>query len=142
MGAVLDIAIKVDPDRDWNPEAGDRYTDSYIDIVDWEELFLNTLEAPRWEDYNDGEAIEQYYERQRIRFQTALAGKGYPLLGRIWRIFRDVNYYPHEIEGLRSECVAVKKNARDHAVIEALDRLISACDQAIDCNAGLNFVSH
>jgi hypothetical protein len=142
MAGVLDIAIKMDPDRDWDPRAGDHYTDSYIDIVDWEELFFNTLGAPHWEEYVDGEDIWGYEDRQRTRFQTALAGMGYPLLSRIWRIFRDVSYYPLEIEELRSECVAVKQNTREDRVQPVMDRIICACDQAIDCGAGLIFVSH
>ena len=138
----MDIAIKMNPDRDWDPSAGDRYTDSYIDLVEWEQLFFNVLGAPHWEEYVHGEDICKYEDRQRTRFRAALIGEGYPLLSRIWRIFRDVSYYPHEIEGLREECIAVKNRTLDATVQQVLDRVISACDQAIDCGGGMNFVSH
>lgn len=63
MGGTLDIAIKKNPKSEWSEGDGDHHTDLAIEPLEWEKLFFDTLSAPKWETYLEGEDIVEYYER-------------------------------------------------------------------------------
>lgn len=141
MGGILDIAIKRNPDGEWDPTAGDYHSDLGIDAVEWEKLFFDSLGAPKWEIFTEGEDVNQYYERQKTLFQKVLTNKGYPMMGRIWRIYQDVEYYPFEISQLLSECIEIQEAIDDPKAHATLDKLISACADALKTNSGLVLLS-
>lgn len=141
MGGVLDFALKKSPEGEWDPTRGDRHLEQGIEPIEWEKLFFDTLGAPKWEEYIDGEDVDEFYDRQKTLFQTALSAQGFIMLSRIWRIYRDVHYQPFEIDQLLSECVEVQMIADDACARSALEKLISACQNALKNDSGLLLLS-
>ena len=143
MIGSLQIAVMMDPfDEDsWDTTKGDHYTDLEIEGREWEELFFNVLQAPEGQKYIDGEDIQKYYEHQENLFKENLTDKGYPMLGRIWWMFRDTNYLPSEVHQLLAECLKLQKKTENVYALSTLGKLIAACYEALKINSGLCFLS-
>ena len=98
------------------------------------------LNCSKVEPYIQGEDIYEYDERNRAIFRQSIPE--YPMLGRIWNMYEDVGYTPEQVRQLRDECLKLQAiaTANPHA-LEALKKLIMACDEAIKVGGGLFLVS-
>ena len=114
----------------------DRYLDD-LEGQEWVGLFRHTLKCPMGMDqpWVAGEDSSAWRERNRLRFQQAIPQ--YPLLGRMWDTFIDVQYGPEEIEQLRLECLNVAGHAVDTEAIKGLQKLVESCNEAIKHKSGL-----
>ena len=137
MGGNLDIAVMMNPGGEWNDSDGDHATHLAIEPKEWEELFFNALKVPEWENRIEGEDMGAYYDRQKKLFQENLRNKGYEMLGRIWDMYDDAIYWPSEINQLLRECLEVQKITQNTFALSAIEKLISACHQALLIKSGL-----
>ncbi|MCA1605839.1 MAG: hypothetical protein LC775_10285 [Acidobacteria bacterium] len=144
MIGSLQIDVTRNPfDEDsWNPANGDHHTDLEITGQEWEELIFKVLQAPKFEEYIEGENGYVYFERQEKLLNEYLTTKGYPMLGRLWCSFiwwngRDINYAPSDVHQLLAECLKLQKKTEDVHALSALRKLIAACYDALEINSGL-----
>jgi hypothetical protein len=106
--------------------------------TDWVALFFDVLKCPKREML-DGEDIMAYEKRERERFQQCTAE--FPMLGRMFTMFRDANYYPGEVGQLREQCLKLQSETSHEAGRRALAKLILACGKALESEMGLILVS-
>jgi hypothetical protein len=141
MSGVLDIAVMMNPFGEWDESKGDHHTDLGIKPKEWEELFFKVLQAPPHQKYIDGEDIYEYDKRQERLFKKDLKDKGYEMLGRIWDIYQDAEYLPSEVNQLLEECLEAQKRTNNEYALSALEKLISACREALKIGSGLCLLS-
>jgi hypothetical protein len=126
----------------WRGGIDEGDVDLNIDFTgpDWKALFYDLLNCPKVEPYVQGEDIYEYDERNRAAFRQSIPE--YPMLGRIWNMYEDVGYTAEQVRQLRDECLKLQATAtaNPHA-IEALGKLILACNEAIKMGRGLFLVS-
>lgn len=120
---------------------GDHHTDLEISDDEWAELFFSVLQVPKNQEFIDGEDTEKYNERQEVRFKRYLKTKGYPMLGRIWNMYRDANYLSTENNQLLEECLKLQKKPENVHALSALGKLIAACYEATKSGSGLAVIS-
>ena len=106
--------------------------------TDWVALFFDVLKCPKREML-EGEDITAFEKREHERFQHCTAG--FPLLGRMFTMFRDANYYSDEVGQLREQCLKLQSETSHEGGRRALDKLILACDKALAANMGLILIS-
>jgi hypothetical protein len=122
-----------------NVDASNRYTGIDFTGQDWKALFYDVLACPRPEPYMEGEEVNDYDERYRVKFQKSLPE--YPMLGRIWDMYVDAKYTKAEVEQLHNECLAIQASTTNTNALEGLEKLIRACDEAIRAKQGLFLAS-
>lgn len=136
---TLKIAVMMNPYGEWDTSKGDRHTDLEIDEDEWCELFYKVLGVPeRWKEVDGQLEPVEFSEEQ---FKENLTDKGYPMLGRIWFMYRDANYSPSEVHQLLAECLKLQKKTENMYALSALGKLIAACDEALEINSGLCLIS-
>jgi hypothetical protein len=136
---TLQLAVIMNPFGEWDPNKGDHHTDLEIEEDEWCELFYKVLGVPeRWKEV-DGQL--EPVEFSEAQFKEILTGKGYPMLGRIWFMYRDANYLPSEVSKLLEECLKIQKKTENVSALSALGKLIAACYEAIKINSGLCLLS-
>lgn len=140
VGGSLRVAVMRNPVGDWDTKQGDRHLNIDIEPDEWEALFFDALDAS-WADRIEGEDGWAYLERQRKLFGQALSAKGYEMLGRIWEIYQDAAYLPSEVGKLREESLSVQKMTDDAAALEALRKILFACDEAQRIDSGIRMLS-
>ena len=125
---------------DWKPyrEGDARYLELDFHFNDWEALFFDALDAHRWDPYEEGEDIVFYTERNRRKFHESLPE--FPLLRRIYDMYEDYVYRPHEAALLHQECSVLRKRFDIPAADKALRKLIYGCDKALEAKCDLMFV--
>lgn len=111
---------------------------------EWAALFRDVLNCPMNlnEPYTPGDNLDERHERFRLMFQQAL--EDYSMLGRIWDTYIDITYESDEVDELRAEClrvIPIAANKSNHVALEALNKLINACDEALKVGASLVFTS-
>lgn len=60
---------------------------------------------------------------------------------RIWDTYVDVSYGDEEVKHLQDECIRVRSIAEHSGALEALEKLLFACEEALKENQGLFLVS-
>ena len=114
----------------WHGE--DRRDAFYIELdfhsSDWEALFIDVLHFPGWDKYIKGDDVNELHERNRKRFEQTIPE--YPMLARIFDMYKDYQFTPEELPWLREECLSVKSKTSNPQAIRALRKLIFACDEA------------
>jgi len=125
----LHIHLVSQPDYFFNEETQDaRYIELDFHAGDWEALFFNALHCPARDEYETGEDITEYHERNRRKFAQSIPTN--PMLGRIFDMYEDYLYTLDEVPRLRVECLKVMATVRDSEALKALRKLVFACDQA------------
>lgn len=120
---------------DYRTNDVDRYVDDFGGS-EWIAVFRDVLKCPMGiGPLRSGEDTREFRERNRISFQQAIPH--YPMLGRIWDTYADVIYTPTETGQLRHECMIAKSGTSDSIAITGLDKLIHACDEALECGLGI-----
>jgi len=117
----------------------DRLLATHLEGREWGALFFGELQCPHPEPYQPEDDINLAIERDRQRFQSAIPD--FPMLGRNWDSYTDVWYRPEEITSLRDECLEVQSSAKDPRSLNAVGKLISACDEALKSKLGLLLAS-
>lgn len=84
-----------------------RYLALSLFIADFNNLFYDVLGCPRPEIYTEGKDVHQHWERQRAKFQGAIADM--PQLGRLWHAWEQTHYKSEEVSSLSGECREVEK---------------------------------
>lgn len=137
LAGRLHIYVVRNPEKwDYTTNELDRYLED-LEGREWVGLFRHTLKCPMGIDqpWVDGEDSSKWRESNRLRFQQAISQ--YPLLGRMWDTFIDVQYGPKEIEQLRNECLSVAATALDPEAIKGLQKLVASCTAAVKVKSGL-----
>jgi hypothetical protein len=132
-----ELVLRLQPSGAWN-ESTDRALAIFLDGAEWSALFRDALRTKDREPLVAGEDLDKWRERQRVLFQESIAE--YPMLGRIWDTYIDVNYQPEEISQLRDECLRVKANTSNPVALRGLDKLVAACDEALKGTLGLSLL--
>lgn len=130
-----------------NPDAWHYQTnrvDHYVNDLEgdeWIRLFRDTLRCPMEiaESLVSVEESTNPRERYRVAFQNSIPQ--YPLLGRMWDTYADAIYDHSEIKQLRDECSAVRAGTSDVFAGQGLEKLIDACDEALESGCGLYLAS-
>lgn len=136
---TLKIALMKNPLGEWNADKGDHHTGLEIEEDEWCELFYKVLGVPeRWKEVGGQLEPVEFSEAQ---FKGILTGKGYPMLGRIWFMYRDANYLLPDVSKLLAECLKIQKETENVYALSALGKLIAACAEAIKTNSGLCLLS-
>lgn len=130
----LDFVLRPHPSGPWDDSA-DRTLPIFLIGDEWSALFRDVLHVKDPEPYVAAEDIEEYTERQRMLFQQSIAE--YPMLGRIWDMYTDASYEPNEMSQLRDECLRVKASTSNVVAMRGLDKLLRACDEALEESLGL-----
>ncbi len=121
----------------WDESAGDHHLGLDFDYKDFEELrnFLDIklTQAKRRED----EGYIEHEERLKDEYLKVAKEKGYEMLGRIWYWYESVSYLPSEIDQLLNECLKLKNNNQNSNQLIAMDKLITACNEAHKTNSGI-----
>ncbi len=121
----------------WDESQGDRHLNFNFDYQDFEELrnFLDIKlsRAKRRED----ESYIEHEERLKNQYLEVANEKGYEMLGRIWYWYESVSYLPSEIDQLLNECLKLKNNYQNPNLLTAIDKLITACNEAHKTNSGI-----
>ena len=128
------LIIKHQPAGDWD-DSTDRRLPLFLEGPEWTAIFRHTLKAGERDSVLPDEDIDSWSERQRERFKASLPA--YPMLGRVWDTYIDVKYEPDEINALRDECNKIKATTSNPLAVSGLDKIISACDQAIEIGGGI-----
>lgn len=128
------LIIKRQPAGDWD-DSTDRRLPLFLEGPEWTAIFRHTLKTVERDSVLPDEDIDTWSERQRERFKASLPA--YPMLGRVWDTYIDVQYEPDEISPLRDECRRVKGITSNPLAVSGLDKIISACDQAIEIGGGI-----
>ncbi len=125
----------------WNESEGDHHLHLDFDGRDFDELqsFLDLKLPPA--EQGEGESYEDYEERLKNEHLKAAKEQGYEMLGRIWYWYESVIYLPSDTSRLRSECEKLKANAQNSEQIAAMDKLITACDEAFKTDSGIFLAS-
>lgn len=119
----------------------DRYIGHHIGYDGWASLFYEVLDVPKPETYIEGESYILYENRQQLLFEKHLATNGYPLLGRISDIYKDVGFCASEVYSLRDECERVRAINDNSIANMVLDDLLTGCILAIQTESGLALIS-
>lgn len=106
---------------------------------EWSAIFYNELNCQGLENFVPGDDIDAWTERHRLEFQRSIPA--YPMLGRIWDTYIDVNYQREEVVQLRDECFKVKSGTTNPLAIQGLDKLLDACEQALKLDLGLHLAA-
>ncbi len=121
----------------WDETQGDRVLD--FDFYEFNELqnFLAIKLSPtkQCEDEDYG----NYQERLKNECLKAAKEKGYEMLGRFWFWYDDAIYFSSEIIQLREECLKVKSNSQNSALITGMNKILNACDEALKTDSGIYF---
>ncbi len=117
---------------------GDQYLLDFTGS-DWDALFVDILQCPEPQPYVQGEDLDKYLDRQRKIFCEWLYD--YPMLCRIWDLYTDVGYSVDEIVQLRNECRSIHSTTSEPGALQALDKILLACNQALESHCGLFLVS-
>lgn len=132
---MIDFSVMKDPkdENTWWDAGG-------ITEEEWDNLFYGSFGCFMGmnEPYIDGEPIENWEERVRTKFQSAIPN--YPLLGRMWQIDSEYWYSPEEIKKLLEECLSALDKVSDQSARNALEKIVRACNEAILHNGGLSVV--
>jgi hypothetical protein len=120
--------------KEWNPSTDRLLGDALLDS-EWSALFEAALRSPPIEPLRIGEERLAWEQRQEKRFRDALPR--YPLLARIWQVYVDAFYANQEMLALRAECLNVERDTSNLVALRALQKLLSACDEAIAKGVGL-----
>jgi hypothetical protein len=126
------------PTGDWDPST-DRRLPMFFGGPEWSALFRHVLHAHEREPFDSSESIDKWSERQRVLFKESLPK--YPMLGRIWDTYIDVQYQPDEVLQLRDECLQVRSNTSNPVAIRGLEKLNAACEEALRIGSGLLLIS-
>lgn len=139
-----DICAVGDPVSWHNAQnAGARWLDLEFSGQAWVALFCDTLGV-----FNFGAVhripVENHEQRsaelaQRVADTFVQATALYPMLRRLEDTYEDASFASDEVAKLREECSAVKIIAVNDAAAEAVNTLISACDEALGLGKGLLF---
>lgn len=125
-----------------------RWTGESFGAPEKEAIFFNALDAfdPAGSvagrilarDYHQG----KWDELQR-QFDESLAEKtkDFPLIRRLSEEYNDAEYTHTEVTALRKECYCIRSKTNNDQAKLALDILIRSCDQTIESECGLFFVS-
>jgi hypothetical protein len=132
------LLLRLQPSGRWN-ESTDRRLPLFFDGTEWTGLFHDALRVQVGEPFEPGEELDEFNFRKKTKFQESLPS--YPMLGRIWDTYIDVNYEPQEIYRLRDECLLVKASTSQPVALRGLEKLIAACDEAIELGLGLQMSS-
>ncbi|MGI8670039.1 MAG: hypothetical protein ACR2J3_09380 [Aridibacter sp.] len=129
------------PVDNWDESQGDRHLDFDFDYDDFTVLhnYLN-LQLPIAEQQKN-EDYAEFEERLKNEHIEAAKERGYEMLGRIWYWYETVSYLPSEINQLFEECLKLKNNAQNTAQAKAMDKLITACNEANTTNSGIFLAS-
>jgi hypothetical protein len=139
VGGTLSIAVTKSPfSKPSDEENFDIDQEIYLD--EWEELFRNVLEVPEIK-IHEGESSADFVDRQERSFQEYLMTKGYPMLGRIWFIYRDAFYDPSDVNKLLAECLELQQKAANEPALSTLKKLIFACREALRVKSGIWLIS-
>jgi hypothetical protein len=132
----LDIAVVTDPENDHTDEQNFS-TRQWVEFDEWEDLFQNVLHAPVEIERLSGEERADFLDRRERLFREDLTGKGYETLGRIWYVFRDAFFAPSEVDKLLEECLKLRQRTDSKNALSALEKLISACREALKVKSGI-----
>lgn len=125
----------------WNESAGDRVLDFNFEGDDFNAL-QNFLDIKFSEvEQREGESYSDYDERLRLEYLEAAKEKGFPMLGRFWYWYDCATYFPSEIPLLRAEGLRLKDISQNSVLTKAMDKILTACDEAAKTNSGLEFAS-
>jgi hypothetical protein len=100
---TLHIHYVQSPPQEYNPKNGDCFSGLTIDINELEYLFDDILDCmPKNIKRFEGEDGSDYYERFERTFLENIPD--FPLLGRLFEIYRDTYYEYKELPLLKQEC--------------------------------------
>lgn len=114
----------------------DQYSGRQISWEEWSDLFYKVLGVPR-ESYSEGEPYVQFDNRQDALFQEDMRKKGFPMLGRIVDIYKDVKFSSSETEQLLTECELLLRTTKSTSGRNALENLVFAGGEARKKGCGL-----
>ena len=132
----LDIVIAKNPLSDRTDEES-FFTGQWLEVDEWRALFQNVLHAPTEIPPDEGESFNDFELRRERLVQEDLTGKGYEMLGRIWFYFSDAFFAPLEVDKLLKECIELRQKAENKKALSALEKLITACHEAIKVKSGV-----
>ena len=133
----FNICIMKNPMGEWDSSHGDRHLDFHFDGKDYIELSnLRGIKLAPMEKLK-GESSFDYDERTKKRFLETAKEKGCEMLGRIWFWYDDASYLPSEINKLLEECLKLKEKAQNPDQLIAMDKLITACEEALKTDSGI-----
>ena len=126
--------------ENWHGEdRGDAfYTELDFHARDWDALFIDVLHFPGWDEYAEGDDIDELHERNRKKFELTIPA--YPKLARLFDMYEDYQFKPEELPLLREECLVVQSTTSNAAALKALRKLIFACDEAARRGCHLLFI--
>jgi hypothetical protein len=136
---ALDIVITNTPDAEF-PAETDQNLSFWIEIEEWEKLYLTDLKIPEPER-REAEDGDNYLKRWERSFKKLMAKKGYPLLGHIWHYNRDIFYPADEIGELVRECSKLLPTIESELGRSALNKLMCACEEALKVESGIWLVA-
>lgn len=140
MSGNLDIHIIHSSSAEYDVTKGDRPLNVALEVSEWIALFFRVLHCPEPRiEKADTSSFHERSERYKLIFQQAIPD--YPLLGRVWDVYQDVEYKPQEIEQLRQECLKIKAIADNNIALKGLGKIIFACDEALKKGMGLFLAS-
>ena len=133
------ISIMKDPSGGWDATQGDHHLDFDFDGIDFDELInLLNIKLPPAKRL-EGESSYDYDERLKKEYFDAAKEKGYEMLGRFWFFYDDAVYLPSDVNQLSDECLKLKEKTQNPGALKALNKLITACNEALKTDSGIFF---
>ena len=125
------------PVSNWDESQGDHHLDFDFNGKDFNALqtFLDIKLSPAEKGADFGDNLEQ----AKNAYISAAKKKGYEMLGRFWFYWDNVVFLPSEIARLRRECFKVKVKSQDADLMTAIDKILTACDDALETGSGIFF---
>ncbi len=133
----LDFALKREA-AGWNAPS-DRHLAGGLSEDGWGLLFFEILGCPTADPFVQGEDLNAFRERYETRFRQAIPD--YPMLARISDYYNDVWYNATEVHHLRSECEHARALTTNSVVLNDLDAVVGACEEAIRSGLGLFLIA-
>ena len=127
------------PVSNWDESQGDHHLAFDFNSRDFSalqtflDIKLSPTEKPEGENYGDN------MEHAKKAYLDAAKKKGYEMLGRFWFFYDDVAFLPLEIGRLRRECFKVKIKSQDADLMTAVDKILTACGDAMKTGSGIFF---
>ena len=123
----------------WDENSGDHNLNFDLDYEDFYELqnFLDVHLTRTKQAKN--ESFLEHHEQLKTEYLKIAKEKGFEMLGRFWYEFDDAVYLSNEVIKLRNECLRIKSISQNPDLTLAVDKILSACDDALKTNSGLFF---
>ena len=147
---ALSVCVTRELTWDGCQKPGARWLNLVFGALDKEALFFHALgvfdpagsvggriPATEW---NDGKRWEELWKKSQASLHNAT--QSLPMIRRFEAEYNDVAFSPEEVIQLRAECLSVRAKAPSAESKASLDKLLFACEEALQDDAGLFFASN